>query len=178
MRISAEQCRAARSLLNWTQEQLAISAGVSRATIADFEANIRQPMKNNLKSLEACIFSAGVELLPEQGSAGVGVRFRERKLEYVSNVRIDRFHRAAKMRMRYAGDEFLCVIQLDAIDDHHGANFSSDEEYRKAISDMLHLILRAAERYASTHVCEGELKLNFGMIDASAVEPQPSIREA
>ena len=44
MQITADQCRAARGLLNWTQEQLATNARVSRATIVDFESNTRQPM--------------------------------------------------------------------------------------------------------------------------------------
>ena len=44
MTISAAQCRAARALLNWTQDQLAQNAQVARATIADFERNTRMGM--------------------------------------------------------------------------------------------------------------------------------------
>ena len=89
MQVSANQCRAARSLLNWTQDQLATNANVSRATIADFESNTRQPMKNNLRSIADCMFADGIEFIPEEDGKGVGVRFRERKLEYINKVRID-----------------------------------------------------------------------------------------
>jgi transcriptional regulator with XRE-family HTH domain len=86
MHFTAAQCRAARSLLNWTQGQLAANAVVSRATIANFESSTRQPIKNNLRSIRDCMFAAGVEFISEENEKGVGVRFRERKLEYVSNV--------------------------------------------------------------------------------------------
>lgn len=164
MSITAAQCRAARSLLNWTQEQLATNAVVSRATIADFESNTRQPMKNNLRSIADCMFAAGVEFIPEEGTAGVGVRFREQKLEYISNVRIDRFNRTATMRMRYAGEDFLCVIDLDAVDDYHQSNFSTDGEFSKAISDIQHTILTAAERHAPSHIREGKLIVTCDML--------------
>lgn len=32
-----EQCRAARGMLGWTQERLAVLAGLSRSTVRDFE---------------------------------------------------------------------------------------------------------------------------------------------
>ena len=136
MQITADQCRAARSLLNWTQDQLATNAVVSRATITDFESNTRQPMKNNLRSIADSMFAAGVEFIPEEDGKGVGVRFRDRKLEYTSNVRIDRFNGRATMRMRYAGEDFLCVISLDAVDDYHRANFTTDDEFTKAIDAL------------------------------------------
>lgn len=166
MPITADQCRAARSLLNWTQEQLAANAVVSRATIADFESNTRQSMKNNLRSIADCMFAAGVEFIPEEGTAGVGVRFRERQLEYTSNVRIDQFNSRATMRMRYAGEDFLCVIDLNAVDDYHRANFSTDGEFSKAISDILHIILAAAERHAPTHIRNGKLIVTYNMLAA------------
>ncbi len=164
MPITADQCRAARSLLNWTQEQLATNAVVSRATVADFESNSRQPMKNNLRAIEDCMFAAGVEFIPEEGKAGVAVRFRERKLEYTNNVRIDRFNRVATMRMRYAGEDFLCLIGLDAVDDFHRADFKTDDEFSKAISDILHIVLTVAERYAATHIRDGKLHIDYDML--------------
>ncbi len=164
MHITADQCRAARSLLNWTQDQLATNASVSRATIADFESSTRQPMKNNLRSIADSMYAAGVDFIPEEDGAGVGVRFRQRKLEYTSNVRIDRFNCSATMRMRFAGEDFQCVIDLDTVDDYHRTNFSTDEEYGKAISVILHIILAAAERHAVTHIKEGKLLITDGML--------------
>jgi len=166
MFITADQCRAARSLLNWTQDQLAKNAVVSRATITDFESNTRQPMKNNLRSIADSMFSAGIEFIPEQDGKGVGVRFRDRKLEYTSNVRIDRFNRTASISMRYAGKDFLCVIALDAVSDCYRANFQTDDEIKKAISDILHSVLATAERFAPTHIKEGKLLVTYDMLTA------------
>lgn len=166
MSITADQCRAARSLLNWTQDQLATNAVVSRATIADFESNTRQPMKNNLRSIADCMFAAGIEFIPEEDGKGVGVRFRARKLEYTSNVRIDRFNGTATMRMRFAGEDFLCLISLDAVDDYHQANFRSDDEFSTAISDILHIVLTVAERHAPSHIRDGKLLITYDMLTA------------
>lgn len=167
MTINSDQCRAARSLVNWSQGELATNAVVSRATVADFEANARRPMKNNLRSIEDCLFSAGVEFIPEEGTKGVGVRFRERKLEYISNVRIDLLDRIATLRMRYAGQDFSCVLDLDAVDDFHAhpSSFDGEKAYTEAVSKMFHTILATAEKYAATHIREGRLLITLDMME-------------
>jgi len=165
MQITADQCRAARSLLNWTQDELATNARISRATVADFEASARQPIKNNLIAMEDCMFARGVEFLPETGDAGVGVRFRERKLEYTKNVRVSRFDRRATMSMRYAGQPFTCLISLDAVDDFHRTNFGTDEDFTAAISEMLHHILAVVERQVKDGIRDGKLLITYEMLD-------------
>lgn len=167
MQLSSDQCRAARGLLNWTQEELATNANVSRATVTDFESNTRRPMKNNLRSMADCMFAAGVEFLSEDGNAGVGLRFRERKLEYVTNVRIDSYNDRVTIRMRYAGQDFLCHIRFEVVDDYYHGNFQTDSEYGKAISKMQHIILAAAERNAATNIRDGEMFITQGMLAAS-----------
>ena len=67
-----EQCRAARALLRWTQDDLARRARVARATIRDFE-NCRHRLHRSTEALiVAALASAGIALLgdPEIG-AGV-----------------------------------------------------------------------------------------------------------
>lgn len=164
MSISSDQCRAGRSLLNWTQDELAMNAAVSRATIIDFESNTRQPIKNNLRSIADCMFAAGIEFIPEEDGKGVGVRFRDRKLEYTKSVRIDRLRGVAMMRMRFAGEDFLCLIDLDAVDDYYRSNFQTDDEFAKAIGDILHIVLTAAERHASTDIKDGKLIVTHDML--------------
>ncbi|QZO02466.1 helix-turn-helix domain-containing protein [Chenggangzhangella methanolivorans] len=41
-----EQCRAARALLDWTQEELANAANLSLSTVRDFEKGRRTPISN------------------------------------------------------------------------------------------------------------------------------------
>jgi transcriptional regulator with XRE-family HTH domain len=165
MQITSDQCRAARSLLNWTQEELATNARVSRATVADFESNSRQPMKNNAIAMEDSMYAAGVEFLREEGDAGVGVRFREQKLEYTKNVRVNRFDGRATMQMRYGGSPFECVIDLNAIDDVNGANYQTDEEFGAAISELQGRILAAVERQAKLGIEDGRVNVTYEMLD-------------
>jgi len=76
--LSAEQSRAARGLLDWTQDQLAQAASVSKNTVASFERGDRTPTLANLKALRAAIEAAGV-LFIEQNGGGYGVRLRDRR---------------------------------------------------------------------------------------------------
>lgn len=79
MSLLPEQCRAARGLLNWTQGQLALAAGVSRSTIKDFECQRHALQRSSEELLINAFRLRGVELLFEDGAArGVGVRFRAR----------------------------------------------------------------------------------------------------
>jgi len=71
------QCRAARSLLNWTQPELAQAAGVSPSTLRDFEAGRRVPIANNLAAIRAALEQAGVTFLENGDVApGAGVALR------------------------------------------------------------------------------------------------------
>jgi len=165
MHLSSDQCRAGRSLLNWTQEELAINACVSRATVTDFEANARNPMKNNLRAMSDCMFLAGIEFISEKGASGVGVRFRDRKLEYTKTVRANHSAERATMQMRYAEEPFICVISLEAIEDYNKTEYRNDDEFAFAISDMLHIILAAVERIAETSIVNGRLDVTSEIID-------------
>lgn len=63
------QCRGARGVLGWTQEQLAQAAGVSRPTVKDFERGARTPHPSNILSICKAIESAGVSfIIDETGS--------------------------------------------------------------------------------------------------------------
>jgi transcriptional regulator with XRE-family HTH domain len=70
------QCRAARGLLNWSQERLADAAAVSVTAIRNFERGATQPMRANLAAIRTALEAAGVEFIPENGG-GAGVRLRK-----------------------------------------------------------------------------------------------------
>jgi len=77
-KVSIRQIKAARALLDWSQEQLALAADVSIPTIKRLEANDGplggrgQTGEKILNSLAA----AGVEFINENGG-GPGVRLRK-----------------------------------------------------------------------------------------------------
>ncbi len=77
MNLLPEQCRAARSLLNWSQEKLADYSEVGVATIRTFETGKTIPQKSTMKVLMLTL-SEWIEFLPGNGS-GPGVRLKEPK---------------------------------------------------------------------------------------------------
>ena len=66
------QCRAARALLDWTQESLASEAQVAVLTIRTFEGEKANPRRATLAAIQRALEDAGVEF-----TANGGVQPRE-----------------------------------------------------------------------------------------------------
>jgi transcriptional regulator with XRE-family HTH domain len=75
MPLSPAQCRAARALLGWSEEQLSAASGVAPTAIADFEAGRPSPHDPALADLRAAFAAAGVDIFGEDGAGGPGVRW-------------------------------------------------------------------------------------------------------
>jgi transcriptional regulator with XRE-family HTH domain len=75
--LTQAQCRAARALLDWTQEDLANATALSAVSIRAFErgADMRE---SNRKLLRFALERAGVEFIDENGG-GSGARLKERE---------------------------------------------------------------------------------------------------
>lgn len=71
------QSRAARGLLEWTQQDLAKAAKVGLSTVKDFEGSKRDPLPHNLDAIQQALGKAGIELIAENGG-GAGVRLAKR----------------------------------------------------------------------------------------------------
>jgi hypothetical protein len=67
------QSRAARALLDWSQQQFADAAEAGYATIRDAEGGMSSRQNGILDVLQRGLEGAGVEFMPENGS-GPGVR--------------------------------------------------------------------------------------------------------
>ena len=80
MTLSAEQLRAARALLGWSQTRLAEKAGLSLPTVKRVEIE-RGPRVSDAArlALRVALESGGVEFISENGG-GPGVRLRKRQL--------------------------------------------------------------------------------------------------
>jgi transcriptional regulator with XRE-family HTH domain len=70
------QCRAARALLDWSQQQLAEAARIGNATIRNFESGRSSPQNATLDVLRRAFEGAGVIFIEENGQ-GPGVRLRK-----------------------------------------------------------------------------------------------------
>ena len=76
--ITSAQCRAARGLLDWTQQELADRAGVGIVTVRQVEAGLNEPRRATLEVITRALEAAGVEFIQENGG-GPGVRLRKRQ---------------------------------------------------------------------------------------------------
>jgi transcriptional regulator with XRE-family HTH domain len=76
VRLSPEQCRAARGLLDWPQARLGAKSNVSEGTIRDFEKARRIPAADKLDAIRSALERAGVLILAdgETRDGGPGVR--------------------------------------------------------------------------------------------------------
>ena len=72
--ISPRQIKAARSLLGWSQQNLADKAILSLNTIKQLEVGKTDPKTSTLMAIKTTLESAGVEFLPASGNRGEGVR--------------------------------------------------------------------------------------------------------
>ncbi|WP_432344838.1 helix-turn-helix domain-containing protein [Shinella yambaruensis] len=78
MSISAAQSRAARALLNWSQQRLCDAAGVGRATLTNFEAEKSVPYERTLRDVRAALEEAGIIFIEEgEVATGSGVLLRD-----------------------------------------------------------------------------------------------------
>jgi len=76
--VTPSQCRAARGLLDWSQQDLATRAEVGIVTVRQVEAGATEPRRATLAVLRQAFERAGVEFIDENGG-GSGVRLRKRQ---------------------------------------------------------------------------------------------------
>lgn len=69
--MNVDQCRAARALLNMSQDELAAISKVSISTIKDWERGKRVPMQRTLDDLKRALEEMGIVFT--QDDAGYGV---------------------------------------------------------------------------------------------------------
>ena len=74
--ISPAQARAARGLVAWSQDQLAVASGIPKRTIARLELSEGTPQRRTLAAIRSALEAAGVEFIAENGG-GAGVRLRK-----------------------------------------------------------------------------------------------------
>ena len=76
--ITPAQCRAARALLEWSQQELARRARVGVVTVHQLESRISEPRSATLDVIRRALEAAGVVFIDENGG-GPGVRLRKRE---------------------------------------------------------------------------------------------------
>ncbi|PZP42640.1 MAG: transcriptional regulator [Azospirillum brasilense] len=76
MTLTSGQCRAARALLDWTQDDLAERAEVSRSTVRGFEGGQHELQRSTGTAIRRALEEAGIIILERDAAGGEGVRLR------------------------------------------------------------------------------------------------------
>ena len=71
------QLRAARSLVDWSREDLARHSGVAHNTIKEFERGKSDPKQSTLLKWKRVLEAAGVVCVDEDDHHGAGVRWKK-----------------------------------------------------------------------------------------------------
>jgi len=82
MSISPAQCRAARGLIGWSQDDLAAatSGDVAKRSLVRFEKGETVPQLRTLAAIRAALEAAGVIFIDQNGD-GPGVRLKKESRE-------------------------------------------------------------------------------------------------
>ncbi|MGH1417297.1 MAG: helix-turn-helix domain-containing protein [Hyphomicrobiaceae bacterium] len=72
-KFSPDQLRAARALLNWSQDDLANEASVAVMMIKNFERSLSDPRKSSMNKLKVTLERAGICFIDETDANGAGV---------------------------------------------------------------------------------------------------------
>ena len=80
LKVSIRQLKAARALIGWSQEELALAADVSLPTIKRLEAaeGLLAGRETTAHKIRSALEKAGIEFIDENGG-GPGVRLRKRQ---------------------------------------------------------------------------------------------------
>lgn len=73
--ITPAQIRAARSLLGWSQRDLAARCGLSQTALTNIERGAADPKVSTLQRIHQALEEAGVVFIAAGGGEGEGVRF-------------------------------------------------------------------------------------------------------
>ena len=106
--LEPRQIRAARALLNWSQDDLATASGIARSSIKNIENDITTARKDTIHDIQVALENSGIEFLP-----GSGVRIKEETVtvlygeEAYWTLLDDVYHTAIK---EYSD---ICILGID-----------------------------------------------------------------
>lgn len=112
--ITLEQIRAARSLLNWNQEDLAGAAKISKPAIANMERGTAIPRVETLNAITKALEDAGVEFIE-----GPGVRLRGQTLRvdiFEGNDAIFRLWNDQMQTLKNGGERLMSGVDERTFD--------------------------------------------------------------
>lgn len=74
--ITGSQCRAARALVEYSRDRLALSSGIDGEIIEMFERRLDNAAHTDIAALQSALEKAGAVFIPDSESGGIGVRLK------------------------------------------------------------------------------------------------------
>ena len=143
--ITPPQIRAARALVDWSQEELALKAGVSLSTVRDYEKERRGGEIGALKIICRALENEGVVFLPSENDLGPGVRMRGR-LPIVLRIPV-KLGRWGELMIpiEWRAREYAVLVPREVMDDlGHFRESPEDREYVRVFDEHRAAVLTAA----------------------------------
>jgi transcriptional regulator with XRE-family HTH domain len=124
------QIRAARALLNWTQEALAKAAEVAVTSIRDLEAEKRPSESGTISKVRDALENAGVEFTAGSRDAGPGVRLVLKRPNLVKRPTASSMMKWEGMpiEVEFQGKTFTAFLSREAIEDLGGLKGTEPSE--------------------------------------------------
>jgi transcriptional regulator with XRE-family HTH domain len=142
--IDDKQIRAARAVLDWSQDQLALESGVARATIKNIENKFGVPRGDTIRAIQLTLERAGIEFLSSSG-----VRLRDRMIETYEGADANRILVEDMYEtLRDTGGEISIAFlnETRAVQDLGSEYLKEQSERRKAADIKMRLLINSSER--------------------------------
>ena len=129
------QIRAARSLLNWLQDDLAKAADVALTSVRDIEGEKRSAASGTFASVRRALENAGVEFLAGTKDHGPGVRLVVNRPNLVRRPSVMTMWEGMPIEVNFKGRTFDAFIRREVLDDLGGLTKKEPDEVYFGIFD-------------------------------------------
>lgn len=111
------QIRAARSLVNWSQQQLAEAAQVAISSVRDIEGERRAADVGTVSNVRRALENEGVEFLPSTSQFGPGVRLVGDRPNLIRRPTVMTKWDGMPIEVEFKGKRFTALLSREAIAD-------------------------------------------------------------
>lgn len=167
--ISPSQCRAARALLGWSQEDLVTASRISKKTIADFERDQRTQHNRTVEAIEEVLSAHGVIFIPQNGG-GEGVRRRASMPRLFRREDVE--HREwVAFAFDYKQKRYTGFVSYQAL---AGIALSNIEPAKAFDRDLARILIRAADK-VDTNDLDPQGRVLLNRMDLPPLEYDPNV---
>jgi transcriptional regulator with XRE-family HTH domain len=114
--VISAQIRAARALLNWSQERLAEEAGVGVTSIRDIESQRRPTDTGVMRQLHQAFENAGVKFISGAAEGGPGVRFVAGQAHLIRQPEMTKWD-GLHLSVEWKGQEIDILVAYEVVSD-------------------------------------------------------------